>query len=117
MKTRSLFVTKPFKFELREISMLNDSVINDGLIMIPTNKKKLYVMSEKEKEKYIKNLMSNLDNILEGYYNKTLISLIEKINYIDASEQSILNYLFLEIKLENKKIEEYGKVQNKYMIR
>ena len=105
------------KFELREISISNDGIITDGLMMIPQHKKELDIMSEEKKEEYVKKLMNNINNLEDGYYYKTLIALIRKINYIDMAEQNILNYLFLEIKLDNKKIEEYGKIQNKFMVR
>ena len=103
------------KCELREANVISDGLIKDGLVMIPKEKNNMHVLNEQKINYYINSIMTNINRIEDGYYLKTLITLIKKLNYIDYEEQVILNYLFYELNVGTKKIEELE--SKKYVIK
>ncbi len=104
------------KFELEETNVITDGLITDGLVMIPKTKENQQILDETQINNYINKLMKNIDNIQDGYYLKSLVTLIKQINYIDYEEQVILNFLFYELNVGTKKIELVDDEQEKFRI-
>jgi hypothetical protein len=107
-------------FELKSINILYDGLINDGLTMIPCQKIKMNNLNS-DMGKYILNLihqkLKEEKNIEKIYFYKTLINLINKINYINIEEQVLFNFLFDELGIQNKEITEIINGEKKYIIK
>lgn len=90
--------------ELKSTNILFNNLIVDGLILIPKQKRNLNILDGKRINEIISSI-GKITTIEDGYYYKTLISLIKNINYIDIEEQILLIFLFDQINYDNKKID------------
>lgn len=98
------------KYELIEKNTIYDGMIYDSLNLLPKEKNKKDFINE-EKISDIDFLMHDIDTIEDGYYYKTLITLIKNFNYIDYQEQIILNFLFYDLNDGIKKLNEVEKTK------
>ena len=76
----------------------------------------IYV-NEKSFNKMVLKYFKDLNDINEAYFYNTFIKFVNKFNYIGLEEQVILNFLFEEIKEENKNLEEVNNGEKKYIIK
>lgn len=109
------------KYELKSTNVLFDNLIIDGLVMIPSKKETIDNLKSVETENILKiinqKVDKNLININEIYYYNTFIKLINNFKYVSLEEQVILNFLFEEIKEENKVLQEIENECKKYIIK
>lgn len=109
------------KYELKSTNVLFDNLIIDGLVMIPSKKETMDNLKSVETENILKiinqKVDKNLININEIYYYNTFIKLINNFKYVSLEEQVILNFLFEEIKEENKVLQEIENECKKYIIK
>lgn len=109
------------KYELKSTNVLFDNLIIDGLVMIPSKKETIDNLKSVETENILKiinqKVDKNLININEIYYYNTFIKLINKFEYISFEEQVILNFLFEELKEENKELQRIENGEKKYIIK
>ena len=91
------------------------------LIIIPSKKETIDNLKSVETENILKiinqKVDKNLININEIYYYNTFIKLINNFKYVSLEEQVILNFLFEEIKEENKVLQEIENECKKYIIK
>ena len=107
------------KYELKSINISHDNLILDGILMKESKTNK--IMNSKDNKyalitKYINEHINN-NNINELYFYNTFIKLINKFDYITKEEQVMLNFLFEEIKEENKNLQEVNNKDKKYIIK
>lgn len=109
------------EYELKSTNVLFDNLIIDGLIMNPSKKEKMNNLKNGELENILKiinqKVDKNLIDINEVYFYNTFIKLINKFEYISFEEQVILNFLFEEIKEENKELQRIENGDKKYIIK
>ena len=109
------------KYELKSTNVLFDNLIIDGLVMIPSKKETMDNLKSVEIENILKiinqKVDKNLIDINEVYYYNTFIKLINNFKYVSLEEQVILNFLFEEIKEENKVLQEIENECKKYIIK
>lgn len=109
------------EYELKSTNVLFDNLIIDGLIMNPSKKEKMNNLKNGELENILKiinqKVDKNLIDINEVYFYNTFIKLIDKFEYISFEEQVILNFLFEEIKEENKELQRMENGDKKYIIK
>ena len=109
------------EYELKSTNVLFDNLIIDGLIMNPSKKEKMNNLKNGELENILKiinqKVDKNLIDINEVYFYNTFIKLIDKFEYISFEEQVILNFLFEEIKEENKELQRIENGDKKYIIK
>ena len=109
------------KYEIKSTNVLMDGLIIDGLVMEPKQKQKIENLKNDESQIILKKinqkLNTNLNDINEAYFYNTFIKFVNKFNYICLEEQVILNFLFEEIKEENKNLEEVNNGEKKYIIK
>lgn len=109
------------EYELKSTNVLFDNLIVDGLIMNPSKKEKMNNLKNAELENILKiinqKINKNIMDINEAYYYNTLTKLINKFEYISFEEQVILNFLFEEIKEENKELQRIENGDKKYIIK
>ena len=98
------------KYELIEKNTIYEDIIYVSLTLLPKVKKKKDFIDE-EKINNINFLMTDIDTIEDGYYYKTLVTLIKNFNYIDYDEQIILNFLFYDLNDGIKKLSEVEKTK------
>lgn len=108
-------------YEIKSTNVLMDGLIIDGLVMKPKQKQKIDNLKNSESEFILKTMNKkfnkDLNNINEAYFYNTFIKFVNKFNYIGLEEQVILNFLFEEIKEENKNLEEVNNGEKKYIIK
>lgn len=108
-------------YEIKSTNVLMDGLIIDGLVMKPKQKQKIDNLKKSESECILKTLNKkfnkDLNDINEAYFYNTFIKFVNKFNYIGIEEQVILNFLFEEIKEENKNLEEVNNGEKKYIIK
>ena len=108
-------------YEIKSTNVLMDGLIIDGLVMKPKQKQKIYNLKKSESEFILKTMNKkfnkDLSDINEAYFYNTFIKFVNKFNYICLEEQVILNFLFEEIKEENKNLEEVNNGEKKYIIK
>ena len=109
------------KYEIKSTNVLMDGLIIDGLVMKPKQKQKIDNLKKSESEFILKTMNKkfnkDLNDINEAYFYNTFIKFVNKFNYIGLEEQVILNFLFEEIKEENKNLEEVNNGEKKYIIK
>lgn len=104
-------------YEIKSTNVLMDGLIIDGLVMNPKQKIKLDNLKKSESEFILKAMNKKINDIKEAYFYNTFIKFVNKFNYIDLEEQVILNFLFEEIKEENKNLQEVNNGDKKYIIK
>lgn len=108
-------------YEIKSTNVLMNGLIIDGLVMNPQQKQKLNNLKNDESQIILKKinqkLNTNLNDINEAYFYNTFIKFVNKFNYIGLEEQVILNFLFEEIKEENKSLQEVNNGEKKYIIK
>lgn len=108
-------------YEIKSTNILMDGLIIDGLLMNPEKKHKIENLKDNELDIILKTINQkfnkDLSNINEAYFYNTFIKLINKFNYIYLEEQVILNFLFEEIKEENKSLQEVNNGEKKFIIK
>lgn len=94
--------------EITSSNVIYENMIEDGIKLLPKNKTK----QDKLDEKSTKELLSFIDNEIDKNKNdsrkmsfyKAFTTLIKNSNYINTSEEIVLNFLFDKIKYFDKEI-------------
>jgi len=105
---------------LKSSNILDNDIIRDGISLDPEEKKKtnrIKFDSNKLIETVSQNFSSDVNDLDKAYYLKSLVSLINNIDYIDEEEEFLFDCLFDDISLDNKHLEKTLYEDKQYMMK
>ena len=105
---------------LKSSNVLDDYIIRDGVKLDPEEKKKIpRIKFDKDKiiEVASQNFPSDVNELDKAYYLKSLVSLMNNIDYIDEEEEFLFDCLFDDVILDDKHLEKALQVDKKYLMK
>ena len=105
---------------LISINVLDEEMIRDGIDFEPAEKQKIRRIKfdpTKLIELVTQNFSDEVNDLDRNYYLKSLIMLIDNIDYIDEEEEFLFNCLFYDIGLDDKHLEKKIEADKQYMMK
>ena len=105
---------------LKSVNILDEDIIRDGVNLDPEEKQesnRIKVDKNKVLEQATQSFSNEVNDLDKNYYLKSLVMLLNNINYIDEEEEFLFDCLFYDISLDDKHLEQSFVGDKQYMLK